>query len=34
MKLTLVCDHRIIDGVDAGNFLKDLKILIENIKID
>ena len=34
MKLTLVCDHRIMDGVDAGNFLKDLKIILENIKID
>jgi len=34
MKLTLVCDHRIVDGVDAGNFLKDLKIILENIKID
>ena len=34
MKLTLVCDHRIVDGVDVGNFLKDLKIILENIKID
>lgn len=34
MKLTLVCDHRIIDGIDAGNFLNDLKSMLEKIKID
>lgn len=32
MKMTLVSDHRIIDGVDGSNFLKDLKFMIENLE--
>jgi pyruvate dehydrogenase E2 component (dihydrolipoamide acetyltransferase) len=30
MKLTLSCDHRIIDGVTAAKFLAELKRLLEN----
>lgn len=30
MSLTLSCDHRIIDGVAAAKFMKDLKGLLEN----
>jgi pyruvate dehydrogenase E2 component (dihydrolipoamide acetyltransferase) len=30
MKVTLSCDHRIIDGVLAARFLQDFKILMEN----
>ncbi len=30
MKLTLSCDHRIIDGVTAARFLAELKRLLEN----
>jgi pyruvate dehydrogenase E2 component (dihydrolipoamide acetyltransferase) len=30
MKLTLSCDHRIIDGVTAATFLGELKRLLEN----
>jgi pyruvate dehydrogenase E2 component (dihydrolipoamide acetyltransferase) len=30
MKLTLSCDHRIIDGVTAAKFLGELKRLLEN----
>jgi pyruvate dehydrogenase E2 component (dihydrolipoamide acetyltransferase) len=29
MRLTLSCDHRIVDGVTAARFLKDLKALLE-----
>ena len=29
MKLTASCDHRIIDGVTAARYLKDLKALLE-----
>jgi len=30
MKLTLSCDHRMVDGVAAARFLHDLKSLLEN----
>jgi hypothetical protein len=30
MNLSLSCDHRVVDGWDAGNFMQDLKKLIEN----
>jgi len=30
MRLTVSCDHRIIDGVTASRFLKELKGLLEN----
>jgi pyruvate dehydrogenase E2 component (dihydrolipoamide acetyltransferase) len=30
MKMTLSCDHRVIDGAIGADFLKDLKDLIEN----
>jgi pyruvate dehydrogenase E2 component (dihydrolipoamide acetyltransferase) len=30
MRVTLSCDHRIIDGVVAGHFLEELKRLLEN----
>ena len=31
IRLCLSCDHRIIDGVIAANFLRKLKLIIENI---
>jgi 2-oxoisovalerate dehydrogenase E2 component (dihydrolipoyl transacylase) len=30
MNLSLSCDHRVVDGWDAANFLQALKVLIEN----
>ena len=30
MAVTVSCDHRIIDGVLAGRFLRELKALLEN----
>jgi pyruvate dehydrogenase E2 component (dihydrolipoamide acetyltransferase) len=30
MMATLSCDHRIIDGVTGGQFLAELKKLLEN----
>jgi 2-oxoisovalerate dehydrogenase E2 component (dihydrolipoyl transacylase) len=30
MNLSLSCDHRVVDGWDAANFLQDLKKMIEN----
>jgi pyruvate dehydrogenase E2 component (dihydrolipoamide acetyltransferase) len=30
MKLTMACDHRVVDGVIGSKFLKTLKILLEN----
>jgi 2-oxoisovalerate dehydrogenase E2 component (dihydrolipoyl transacylase) len=30
MNLSLSCDHRVVDGWDAAEFMRDLKILIEN----
>ena len=30
MNLSLSCDHRVVDGWDAANFLADMKPLIEN----
>jgi 2-oxoisovalerate dehydrogenase E2 component (dihydrolipoyl transacylase) len=30
MNLSLSCDHRVVDGWDAANFLADLKPLLEN----
>jgi len=30
MNLSLSCDHRVVDGWDAANFMQDLKTLIEN----
>jgi 2-oxoisovalerate dehydrogenase E2 component (dihydrolipoyl transacylase) len=30
MNLSLSCDHRVVDGWDAANFLQDLKKVIEN----
>ena len=29
MRVTVSCDHRIIDGVMAGRFLEELKALLE-----
>ena len=30
MNLSLSCDHRVVDGWDAANFMQDMKKLIEN----
>jgi len=30
MNLSLSCDHRVVDGWDAANFMQDLKKLIES----
>jgi 2-oxoisovalerate dehydrogenase E2 component (dihydrolipoyl transacylase) len=30
MNLSLSCDHRVVDGWDAANFMQDLKKAIEN----
>jgi pyruvate dehydrogenase E2 component (dihydrolipoamide acetyltransferase) len=30
MNVTLSCDHRVVDGVLAGRFLRELKALLEN----
>jgi 2-oxoisovalerate dehydrogenase E2 component (dihydrolipoyl transacylase) len=30
MNLSLSCDHRVVDGWDAANFMQDMKPLIEN----
>ncbi len=30
MKLTISCDHRVIDGVQAAKFLRDLRAALEN----
>jgi len=30
MNLSLSCDHRVVDGWDAANFMQDLKHLIEH----
>jgi 2-oxoisovalerate dehydrogenase E2 component (dihydrolipoyl transacylase) len=30
MNLSLSCDHRVVDGWDAAEFMRDLKGLIEN----
>ncbi|HEU0098111.1 MAG TPA: dihydrolipoamide acetyltransferase family protein [Allosphingosinicella sp.] len=30
MNLSLSCDHRVVDGWDAANFMQDLKKLVEN----
>ena len=30
MKLTLACDHRVVDGLTGAKFLQSLKPLIEN----
>src|SRR5690606_19952842 len=30
MNLSLSCDHRVVDGWDAAEFMRDLKTLIEN----
>ena len=30
MNLSLSCDHRVVDGWDAANFMQDLRALIEN----
>jgi 2-oxoisovalerate dehydrogenase E2 component (dihydrolipoyl transacylase) len=30
MNLSLSCDHRVVDGWDAANFMQDMKTLIEN----
>ncbi len=30
LRLTLSCDHRILDGATAARFLKDLKTLLED----
>ena len=30
MNLSLSCDHRVVDGWDAANFLQDLKTFVEN----
>ena len=30
MRATLSCDHRVLNGIEAGEFLADLKALLEN----
>ena len=30
MRLTLSCDHRVVDGADAAGFMKDLREILEN----
>ena len=30
MNLSLSCDHRVVDGWDAANFMQTMKSLIEN----
>ena len=30
MNLSLCCDHRVVDGWDAANFMQTMKALIEN----
>jgi pyruvate dehydrogenase E2 component (dihydrolipoamide acetyltransferase) len=30
MKITMSCDHRAIDGLQAAKFLADLKKILEN----
>ena len=30
MNLSLSCDHRVVDGWDAANFMQALKAYIEN----
>ena len=30
MTVTVSCDHRVVDGVLAGRFLRELKALLEN----
>jgi pyruvate dehydrogenase E2 component (dihydrolipoamide acetyltransferase) len=30
MKLTLSCDHRVVDGAVGAGFLKDVKAFLEN----
>ena len=30
MNLSLSCDHRVVDGWDAANFIQELKHLVEN----
>ena len=30
MRLTMSCDHRVIDGATGAQFLKTLKLLLEN----
>jgi 2-oxoisovalerate dehydrogenase E2 component (dihydrolipoyl transacylase) len=30
MNLSLSCDHRVVDGWDAANFMQSLKTYIEN----
>ena len=30
MRLTMSCDHRVIDGATGAQFLKTLKLMLEN----
>ena len=30
MNLSISCDHRVVDGWDAANFVQEVKRLIEN----
>ena len=30
MRMTMSCDHRVIDGATGAKFLKTLKLLLEN----
>jgi pyruvate dehydrogenase E2 component (dihydrolipoamide acetyltransferase) len=30
MRITMSCDHRVIDGATGAQFLKTLKLLLEN----
>jgi pyruvate dehydrogenase E2 component (dihydrolipoamide acetyltransferase) len=30
MRLTMSCDHRVIDGATGAEFLKTLKLMLEN----
>ncbi len=32
MKLTLACDHRVVDGAEGARFLAEVKSLLEQIK--
>jgi pyruvate dehydrogenase E2 component (dihydrolipoamide acetyltransferase) len=31
MRLTLACDHRVVDGAEAARFLSNLKVRLEEV---